>query len=138
MRVDLSDGAWAELCDPRKVKQKYRRPILDAMGRMGEHRNGNGNGKPADTAEVVQAVKDAVANSPVSAVLNVAELTIIAVVEAWSLDLALPRDDPSVLDELAGADYDVLSAKATDMLDEMFVEFRPNLDESSPTSPSNA
>ncbi|MHB8671100.1 MAG: hypothetical protein ACYDAD_11200 [Acidimicrobiales bacterium] len=109
MRVELSNGGWAELRPPSEVAERNRRKIQLAMFRV----SAETREALATTGEDrVQAVSGALKAEDVGVLYEINDLLIVALVKAWSLQTpALPLTLETVGD-LTGADYDAL-LKAT-------------------------
>jgi len=120
-RIELPDGAWAELRSPRSVPERLRRPVTKIMFEISQQQTENINNDFVDP-EMVMVYSE----------LN--DLLIVARVAAWSYDLPISKD--SVLD-LPGDAYEILQAKAAESLTEMIPNFGQSSDQESPTQPSD-
>jgi hypothetical protein len=133
MRIELTDGAWAEFSDPRKITQRYRSPIVDEMAKYA--RESTEGESQEDFKKKILMQHDP------SDLAHVANLMLIGLIEKWSFDVPIPRDSDPRGDSLADIpwpDYDALIEASTPMFDQMFPNFRVSNEETSPTSPSNA
>jgi hypothetical protein len=120
-RVDLPSGGWAELADPRKIRAKHRKRVMDQLN-----------------LERMQSGKGGIA-------LDMTDGLIIMMVEKWHIpylpNVGRPLDDPDSTGELTIPDYDRL----TDELEparEMIFPSPPTVDGAnkpgSPTRPAGA
>ena len=118
-RVDLPDGQWAELDDPRRVTERKRRPYLSAMTAASAStanlpRDGNGEIDNRFFGAEQQAAYDA----------SLDALT-VCLVKAWSYDLPVVAD--SLLDLPVGA-VDALRAECGKLHDQLLPNFAPSPD----------
>ena len=120
-RIELPDGAWAELRNPRSVPERLRRPVTKMMFQISQQQTETINNDFVDPEMVL-----------VYSELN--DLLIVARVAAWSYDLPISVD--SVLD-LPGDAYEILQAKAAESMTEMIPNFGQSSDQESPTQPSD-
>ena len=95
-RVELTDGAWADIRPASSIKAKDRKKVLLSL----------------------DGVEGAMAQ-----VLEMGEVVMALAVVAWSLDLPLPSDSLASLGEMSIPDYDLLSAAVTDYHDVLFPDF---------------
>lgn len=100
MRVDLTDGQWAELRDPSRLTNKQRRPLQIAGLKIAKF-DKDGTPTEVDTSDPV-------------AVLDFGEALVLALVESWSFDKPVPSEDPASLDDMLGSDYDLIVMKSMD------------------------
>ena len=95
MRLELPDGQWAELAEPRKVPERKRRPYTTAAASMGpatmvDPATGAVRIDSAETKEQMDAVLDAL---------------ILALVVAWSYGVEVTLE---AVQDLPGDAYDAL------------------------------
>lgn len=120
-RVELPSGGWAELADPKKIRSKHRKLVMDRLN------------------------IDRMQQRTVGVAFDVTEGLMLMMVEKWHVpyfpDVARPLDDVSVLDELEIPDYDAL-AEALEPAREMLFPAPPSVDGArtpgSPTRPGGA
>lgn len=88
-RVYLPSGGWAELADPRKIRAKHRKRVMDQLN-----------------LERMQSGKGGIA-------LDMTDGLIIMMVEKWHIpylpNVGRPLDDPDSIGELMIPDYDRLT-----------------------------
>lgn len=90
-RVDLPSGGWAELADPRKIRAKHRKRVMDQLN--------------------VERMKAGVGGIA----FDMTDGLILMMIEKWHVPylpgIDRPLDDPSSVDELEIPDYDTLTDK---------------------------
>lgn len=116
IRVELPDGAWAELQDPRKVPERARRPVLTAQAGLQQYVTGETLTTSPAALQAFSELNDAMA---------------VALVERWSYP------DPVSLDGvlgLPGDAYDALREAVAPFATALLPDFSPSTDKGSPTS----
>lgn len=122
-RIELPDGAWAELRSPRTVPERLRRPVTKMMFAISNNQE-------------IQNTDDNVVNPELVGIYSeLNDLMIVARVVAWSFDLPISVD--GVLD-LPGDAYEILQEKAVENVLDMIPNFGQSTDPESPTQPSDA
>lgn len=109
--VELENGQSATLRDPKTLKNGDRKQLLFKMD--------------AATTDLTRG-------------LVMKEGLVALLVESWTLDLALPKDNLSSLDELSIHDSDVLDEICGEAGKALFPRVDPNPDPESPTKVSAA
>lgn len=88
-RIELPSGGWAEIADPRKIRSKHRKRVLDQMNIDRMERRTAGIG------------------------FDMVDGLMLMMVEKWDIPylpgVGRPLDQPASVDELTIPDYDVLS-----------------------------
>ncbi len=102
-RIDLPDGQWADVRDPDEITVRGRRPILavtlalrDVLPAIAA---AQAAGQPIETLGLTEEQYDTV--------LRLGEVSIVAVLAAWSLPDPLPTVD--TVGDLPATLYDALS-----------------------------
>lgn len=103
MRLELPEGAWAELADPAKVTERKREPARRAFVQAAQAQANGGDAGP-----ILDALKDA------------GNKVTVAQVTSWSFGEEVT---PDALLDLPGDAYDVLVKAATDRVSELLPEF---------------
>jgi hypothetical protein len=111
MKVELKNGEWASIRDVEAITNRERRAAMRAW-----------NAAEGDEVERGMLLNDQL---------------IALFVDEWSFDLALPKDNLSVLEELLGHDYDMIQHHVMEAQKNLFLRFDPSPDQDSPTGPSN-
>jgi hypothetical protein len=111
MKVELKNGEWASIRDVEAITNRERRAAMRAW-----------NAAEGDEVERGMLLNDQL---------------IALFVDEWSFDLALPKDNLSVLEELLGHDYDTIQHHVMEAQKNLFLRFDPSPDQDSPTGPSN-
>lgn len=111
MRIELLDGAWADLRDDvERIPHGDRKRVMRAWTSGGDDDTERGS--------------------------RLTEALICVLVTAWSFDWPLPREKPEIIDELAGHDYDSLQHHAVELQKRLYLSFDPSPEPASPTLPS--
>ncbi len=110
-RIELTHGQWAELRPAETITNRARRPVQQIL--TAEEPGTLGRGTRA------------------------AEALLPWLIAAWSLDLPLPSEQPQVLDDLLGHDYDRLLKAASDRFVRLFEQFEVDPDPNPPGGSSN-
>ena len=113
-RLDLPGGAWAELRDPAAVTERQRKPFVAAIGRASK----------ADGAE----------DGGLSAMIDVQDSLIVAMVAAWSFDA--PVGAEGLLD-LPHGTVSALRLECMKFQADLLPDFSVDPDVKSPTAPSS-
>ena len=113
-KVDVP-GGWITLRDPKKVKERDRRPILAKASQLRSSMD-------SESVDLVGAYE-----------LN--DLVAVALIEAWSWDVPVSIES---LTDLETASYDAIQRATAPMLSAMMPSFEPTPDPESPTVPSGA
>lgn len=145
-RIELPDGEWAELRDPKKVPERLRRPAKAASFEMYRTRQKQleetaSTASPAAPAagawgappedEVAPPVDDGTGYSLDQITASV-DAGIVALVASWSFGDVVTED---TLLDLPSDAYDAIVAAVTPMIAEMFQTMEPSTDPASPSSP---
>lgn len=90
-RVELPSGGWAEISDPRSIRAKHRKRVMDTLN------------------------MDRITNPTAGVMFDMSDGLILMMVEKWSIpylsDVARPLDDVASIDELEIPDYDAIVGK---------------------------
>ena len=123
MKVDLPDGAWASLRDPKKVPERLRRPVLAVLMAQGK----NSAELPTITPDTPpEEVLQALDSSVLDKFSELNDLVVVALVEEWSYtDTPITAD--SVLD-LPGDVYDALREAVAPFVVDLIPDFGPTPD----------
>lgn len=109
MRLDLRDGSWVELRDPKELTNGQRKPFMRAI---------------------------AVANAEdADAVLRVSETACEVLITAWSFPFPIPSEKLESLDDLKALTYDEIVKACMTAMNTAVLSFE---EESDPTEPSSA
>lgn len=125
-RVELPEGAWAELRDPRTLTNGQRKPLtrlLATAPRVDSETLVDKAGKP------VKVIDNA-------SILELGETCVRVFVDSWSLSLPVPSVDPSSVDNIPARVFDVLEAACTALIDEAWTV--TDVEGTDPTVPVNA
>lgn len=141
-RLELPDGQWADLLEPRKVSERKRRPItrlLLALASDGGMTNLIGDAELAEaigdeSSEAAAAIAAKIAPDTLGAMDDLNDALVVALVDAWSYDMPVNAD--SVAD-LPGDAYEALRDACAPFLSDLMPNFGPTPDPDSPTSPSS-
>ena len=114
-RLDLPGGAWAELRDPDAVTERQRKPFIGALGRAAK----------AEGAE----------DGGLSAMIDVQDTLVMAMVVSWSFELTVGAAD-SLLD-LPHKTVSALRTACMKFQSELLPDFGVNPDPASPTEPAS-
>ena len=150
-RIDLPDGAWAEIRNPKKVPERLRRPAKVASYEYGQSRraaleqaastaspaapeNAGAWGAPPE-AEVAAVVEDADVEYDVTLLQATVDTGVVALVASWSFGDVVSLD---ALLDLPGDAYDVLCEAVMPLIGEMFVDLDESVEPDSPSSPLSA
>lgn len=126
-KIDLPDGEWASLRDPKKVPEKLRRPIMRSV--MAATRQSGDFKKLVDADNPEDIVKDLDPSFlETGAELN--DLLVVALVEEWSFETPVTVD--AVLD-LPGDVYDELRKTVAPFITDLLPDFGPSPDPKAPT-----
>lgn len=108
MRVELTDGNWADFRDDLdRVTNRERRSLMKAF----------------DSVE-----------GDVSRGMAVTDALLALLITNWSFDnLPLPMHNVDVLGDLLAPDYDLLEHAASPLQEKLFVKFEPDVDKASPS-----
>lgn len=119
MRIDLPEGAWAELADPRKVSERRRRSYVNAMAAFNAAtaslpRTEDGNPDPrfcgSEHAELLDTALD---------------LLTVALIKAWSYEQPVTVE---AIQDLPVDVFDALRKAATDRQTELLPNYSPDID----------
>lgn len=98
--VDLPSGGWAELTDPRKIRAKHRKRVLDQLN-----------------IERMQSGKGGIA-------FDMTDGLILMMVDKWEVPylpgVARPLDNPACVDELMIPDYDAIADRLEEAREMLF------------------
>lgn len=141
-RVELPKGQHAMLRDPEDVSERLRRPYVDtkqaaytvllASGVTPEEFDAALKGSDDQRAEMGLKM---LAAGMASGMRDSRDLLIVALTESWSFEAPVAVE--SLLD-LPSRTYSVLLEACQKLAPGLDPDFDPNMDESSPTTPSNA
>ncbi|GEM_PF-2661184 len=109
-KIELTNGAWAELRDADTLKNRDRKRVMVAI--------------------------DQVEGGEITKSLAVVDQLIAELVESWSFELPLPRESSDSVDELSVADYDLLVDALEPARKVLFPDFDPSAAAGTPTGPS--
>lgn len=121
-------GGWVELEDPKKVTQRKRRPVREAMVAMlrsGKAMTELGGLGDIDPNQLTSEQATQVAEMAVSADLlgvadEITEALIVALVDVWSFGDEVTVD---ALVDIPGDAYDALAALVAPMMGDLFPDF---------------
>lgn len=135
MKLDLGDGNWAHLRDPKKVPERLRRPIVQALTRAladngGEQLAGL-DPKDLQAPDAAAKVSQYLKPEFLTVMADVNDLLVIALVDEWSFDVPVSLD--SVLD-LPGDEYDALQTGVAPLLKDVLPSFDGDADPKALTS----
>lgn len=116
-RVDLPNGAWADILDPDELTERRRRPIKNLAGASVATIARLENVSTGDDMAAVGITED-----EADRLTRLQDATIVAVVSAWSYDLPVTAD--SLLD-LPGAVYDALAQATASVGAQVAVDVSP-------------
>lgn len=116
MRLDLPDGAWAEVRDPKQVPERLRRPVSRAA---------------AAAAATGFDAEHMATPEQIDAITSLNDHVIRALVASWSFEAEVSVE--SILD-LPAAAYDALAAHAAKQVLALMPDFGPNPDPKAPTA----
>jgi len=134
-RIELPDGAWANLRKPSAVPERLRRPVTKAMFVVASGTAGKAlMDVDQDLSNEAKAAQVAQSLNPDTLDLysNLNDLLIVARVSEWSYDLPITLD--GVLDLPSNA-YEVLQEVTAQDILEMMPNFTASADNDSPTRP---
>ena len=148
-RIELPDGEWAEIRDPKKVPERLRRPAKAASYEIYQSSRKALEGT-ASTATPEAPPSDAWGAPPVVEMPSAEETAltidldqieasvdagIVALVSSWSFGDTVSLD---ALLDLPGDAYDALQAAITPLIGEMFQSLEPSTDPETPSVPLSA
>jgi hypothetical protein len=139
MRVELSNGGWAEFRDPEDVPEGMRRPIQIGVLRLSPEARALLDSKPDDGDDDGQAVALQLSADDLTTLYDINDVMVCALVEAWSFDAPCPPT-PDTIKSLRSADYDALLAASSKFTEKLMPQdFGPDgvTDPDSPTTPSS-
>lgn len=113
-KIDLPGGAWAQLRDPDTVTERQRKPFIHAVGRVSK--------------------ADEMSDGGLSALVDVQDALVLAMVESWSFDAPVSADGLLDLPHKAAT---ALRLACTPFQPELMPDFGPTPDPESPSAPSN-
>jgi hypothetical protein len=137
-RIELPNGAWANLRTPSAVPERLRRPVTKAMFVIASGSAGKA------LLEVKEDLTDEEKAAQVAQSLNpdtldlyssLNDLLIVARVSEWSFELPITLD--GVLD-LPSSAYEILQEVTAKGITEMMPNFATSDDKDSPTHPLSA
>jgi len=134
-RIELPNGAWANLRTPSAVPERLRRPVTKAMFVVASGTAGKAlMDVDQDLSDEAKAAQVAQSLNPDTLDLysNLNDLLIVARVSEWSYDLPITLD--GVLDLPSNA-YEVLQEVTAQGILEMMPNFTASADKDSPTQP---
>lgn len=135
-RLELPDGGWADLLDPRKVSERKRRPItrlLLALASDGGLAEIEASGDAPDAAAAAR-IAASLSGDALAAMDDLNDALVVALVDVWSFDV--PCNAESVAD-LPGDAYEALRDACAPFLTDLMPNFAPSPDPGSPTLPSS-
>lgn len=144
-KVDLPDGGWAEIRDPkeltqggRKLIRQYTLGMLGARKQLQEIQSLKADATPEETEEAVATIMESFGAAGFASLEDMGAAFMCAYLLSWSLDRPLPAT-PAQVDELPAYLVDVLGP-ACMKLGDGTVDFSPDgaVDPTSPTEPSAA
>lgn len=156
MRIELSNGGYAELRDPESVSERKRRPIIDAIAGIPPEIKGELDAIAAMQAEGTEQVDiPNPSGSALGRINDMTDLIIVALVRDWAVGqrggepVPVPVTLDGMLDEFPAVDYDTLRDVTAPLFGRMMPNFAeaaavtvvdgvPVLDRGSPTPPSPA
>ena len=128
--IDLSEGAWALIADPKRVSERKRRSVIESISHLSSETVKVAE-EAARTGDELDTEKLPISDVP--NMMSVVDHCIVAMLISWSFDTEITIDN--VLD-LAGEDYRILTAATEPFMDNLAVNFEPNpSDRSSPSRP---
>lgn len=127
MKIDLPEGGWASLRDPKKVPERLRRPIMSKVSAMGRGTEMKRLVEAKTPEEIVGELDLSFIET--SSELN--DLLVVALVDEWSYD-GLPITVESVMD-LPGDVYDALRTAVSPFITDIMPDFGPVPDPKAPT-----
>lgn len=135
-RLELPDGQWADLLDPRKVSERKRRPITRLLLSLAKDGGLSEIERSPDAPDEATAARIAAALSTdaLGAMDDLNDALVVALVDAWSFDT--PCNAETVAD-LPGDAYEALRDACAPFLTDLMPNFGPTPDPDSPTSPSS-
>jgi hypothetical protein len=114
-KVDVP-GGWISLRDPKRVKERDRRPIM------------------AKAASLRASMTDE-ANLDLIGAYELNDLVAVALIESWSFGDTVSIE---VLTDLESTSYDAIQKVTAPLLAQLMPSFEPTPDPDSPTGPSGA
>lgn len=144
-KVDLPDGGWAEIRDPkeltqggRKLIRRYTLGMLGARKQLQEMQSIKPDAPPEETEEAVAGIMESFGADGFASLEDMGSAFIVAYLMSWSLTLPLP-DSPADVDKMPAYIVDVLGPECMKLGDGT-VDFSPDgaIDPASPTEPSVA
>ncbi len=117
--IDLPDGNWVRLRDPKKVPERLRRPLMPLFSKMAS----------AGIMNITEDDKEKLPDA-FGLIFDMNDLVIIALVEAWSFGTKI---DVDTLLDLPAEVYDALSNLTRDKVTELMPSFGISTDDASPT-----
>jgi len=140
--IELPRGAYAILRDPAEVPERYRRPIVAAQLGFASSKQALAAAQTfiaTDDQAVsedarLDAAADLIGAGALSAIDDISDLLIVALVDSWSFSQPITVD--GVLD-LPSSAYRALREAVEPYLSALMPEFTPNPDPASPTHPSS-
>ena len=142
-RVALPHDGHAILRDPAEVPERHRRPIVAAQLGFASSKQALAAAQTFIATEGDQAVSedarldaaaDLIGAGALSAIDDISDLLIVALVDSWSF--SQPITVEGVLD-LPSSSYRALREAVEPYLSALMPEFTPNPDPASPTHPSS-
>ena len=130
MKVDLPDGAWAHLRDPKQVPERLRRPYASKMQSMAKYKPVFDRIKKAASEEEKAAITAELPPECIEGFSESNDLMVVALVDEWSFDTPVTID--TVLDLPAGQ-YDALRTAVAPFLSELMPDYGPSPDPKAPT-----
>jgi hypothetical protein len=150
MRIDLPNGAWAELRRPEDVTERQRRPLTKAMrgvrpeivdrGREIASMDDGPDGKPTpDKQAAQQQLQYDMTNEEADCYQLAGDLAAVALVESWSFTVngePIPLTLDGLLD-LPARSLDALRLVVGPLVNDLFLDAEVNKATASPFAPSN-
>lgn len=144
-KVDLPDGGWAEIRDPKeltkggqKLIRRYTLSMLGARKQLQEIQGIKPDATEEETEEAVASIMESFGANGLESLDDMGSTFMIAYLLSWSLDDPLPTSIADV-DKLPAYIVDILGP-ACMALGDGAVDFSPDgaVDPTSPTEPSVA
>lgn len=125
MKHNVGDG-WVMLRDPKKVAERYRRPIIAKATAMQR------------AAEKVRAEADSgmdLSEDEFLALYQFNDLVAVALIESWSWDMPVSLEG---LLDLPAVDYDEILRVTAPMITDLMPKFEPDMENNDPESPTES
>lgn len=137
--IELPEGEWAVLYSPRRVPERRKRLVLEAMASLSDTvvqaaMNAAQEQMTADEAEGV-LTRMSLSGPDLVPMMDVFDAGVVALVKEWSYGEDITRD---ALLDLPSEDCDMLREACAPFIEDLSVGFKPQVDatRSSPTTPS--